>query len=49
LERKGRDLIIVLLAQGKTDQGFDSAFDLLGNLDPLFDRLPPPRNYRAES
>jgi hypothetical protein len=32
LEREGRDLIIELLAEGNTDQGFDSAFDLLGNV-----------------
>lgn len=32
LERKGRDLIVDLLAEGNTDQGFDSAFDLLGNV-----------------
>jgi hypothetical protein len=32
LEREGRDLIKELLAEGNTDQGFDSAFDLLGNV-----------------
>jgi hypothetical protein len=32
LEIEGRDLIIELLAEGNTDQGFDSAFDLLGNV-----------------
>lgn len=32
LERQGRELIIELLAEGNTDQGFDSAFDLLGNV-----------------
>lgn len=32
LERQGRDLIKELLAEGNTDQGFDSAFDLLGNV-----------------
>ena len=32
LEREGRDLIRELLAEGNTDQGFDSAFDLLGNV-----------------
>ncbi|WP_339725886.1 monodechloroaminopyrrolnitrin synthase PrnB family protein [uncultured Paraglaciecola sp.] len=32
LQRQGRELIIELLAEGNTDQGFDSAFDLLGNV-----------------
>jgi hypothetical protein len=32
LEKKGHDLIVDLLAEGNTDQGFDSAFDLLGNV-----------------
>jgi hypothetical protein len=32
LEREGRGLIKELLAEGNTDQGFDSAFDLLGNV-----------------
>jgi hypothetical protein len=32
LEREGQDLIRELLAEGNTDQGFDSAFDLLGNV-----------------
>jgi hypothetical protein len=32
LERQGCDLIKELLAEGNTDQGFDSAFDLLGNV-----------------
>ncbi|MEP1447032.1 MAG: monodechloroaminopyrrolnitrin synthase PrnB family protein [Paraglaciecola sp.] len=32
LERQGRDLIVELLAEGNTDQGFDNAFDLLGNV-----------------
>jgi hypothetical protein len=32
LEREGRSLIKELLAEGNTDQGFDSAFDLLGNV-----------------
>jgi len=32
LEREGQDLIKELLAEGNTDQGFDSAFDLLGNV-----------------
>ena len=32
LERQGRDLIKELLAEGNTDQGFDSVFDLLGNM-----------------
>jgi hypothetical protein len=32
LERQGRDLIKELLAEGNTDQGFDNAFDLLGNV-----------------
>jgi hypothetical protein len=32
LERQGRDLIKALLAEGNTDQGFDNAFDLLGNV-----------------
>jgi hypothetical protein len=32
LEREGRYLIKELLAEGNTDQGFDSAFDLLGNV-----------------
>jgi hypothetical protein len=32
LKREGRDLIKELLAEGNTDQGFDSAFDLLGNV-----------------
>ena len=32
LEREGRDLIKELLAEGNTDQGFDSAFDLLCNV-----------------
>lgn len=32
LEREGRSLIHELLAEGNTDQGFDSAFDLLGNV-----------------
>ncbi|MGL5046251.1 MAG: monodechloroaminopyrrolnitrin synthase PrnB family protein, partial [Shewanella sp.] len=32
LEREGRLLIKVLLDEGNTDEGFDSAFDLLGNV-----------------
>lgn len=32
LERQGRELIVELLAEGNTDQGFDNAFDLLGNV-----------------
>ncbi|MGL4711131.1 MAG: monodechloroaminopyrrolnitrin synthase PrnB family protein, partial [Shewanella sp.] len=32
LEREGRLLIKALLDEGNTDEGFDSAFDLLGNV-----------------
>ncbi|GIU11231.1 MULTISPECIES: monodechloroaminopyrrolnitrin synthase PrnB family protein [unclassified Shewanella] len=32
LESEGRDLIACLLAEGNTDEGFDHAFDLLGNV-----------------
>jgi hypothetical protein len=32
LESEGRELIKALLVEGNTDQGFDSAFDLLGNV-----------------
>ncbi|WP_028773619.1 PrnB family protein [Shewanella waksmanii] len=32
LEYQGRELIKCLLAEGNTDEGFDSAFDLLGNV-----------------
>jgi hypothetical protein len=32
LEREGRDLIQALLAEGNTNEGFDHAFDLLGNV-----------------
>lgn len=32
LEAEGRELIKALLAEGNTDEGFDSAFDLLGNV-----------------
>ncbi len=32
LEAQGREHIIELLAQGNTDEGFDQAFDLLGNV-----------------
>ncbi|MGS2720721.1 PrnB family protein [Paraglaciecola aestuariivivens] len=32
LESQGRALISELLAEGNTDQGFDNAFDLLGNV-----------------
>ena len=32
LEDEGRDLIKQLLSEGNTDEGFDNAFDLLGNV-----------------
>ncbi len=32
LESEGRELIKALLEEGNTDEGFDSAFDLLGNV-----------------
>ena len=32
LEAEGRDLIVPLLDEGNTDNGFDNAFDLLGNV-----------------
>ncbi len=32
LETEGRELIKILLDEGNTDEGFDSAFDLLGNV-----------------
>lgn len=32
LASEGRELIISLLAEGNTDEGFDQAFDLLGNV-----------------
>lgn len=32
LERQGRELIRTLLQEGNTDEGFDAAFDLLGNV-----------------
>ncbi|GIU19156.1 monodechloroaminopyrrolnitrin synthase PrnB family protein [Shewanella sp. MBTL60-007] len=32
LESEGRELIVSLLAEGNTDEGFDHAFDLLGNV-----------------
>lgn len=32
LEHEGRELIVSLLAEGNTDEGFDHAFDLLGNV-----------------
>ncbi|MEM7736367.1 MAG: monodechloroaminopyrrolnitrin synthase PrnB family protein [Deinococcota bacterium] len=32
LEREGRDLIRALLEEGNTNEGFDQAFDLLGNV-----------------
>lgn len=32
LEQEGQALIAALLAEGNTDQGFDKAFDLLGNV-----------------
>ena len=32
LEDEGRELIITLLSEGNTDEGFDNAFDLLGNV-----------------
>ncbi|MGL5667523.1 MAG: monodechloroaminopyrrolnitrin synthase PrnB family protein, partial [Shewanella sp.] len=32
LESEGRELIKALLDEGNTDEGFDSAFDLLGNV-----------------
>ncbi len=32
LENEGRELIITLLSEGNTDEGFDNAFDLLGNV-----------------
>ena len=32
LENEGRELIKTLLYEGNTDEGFDNAFDLLGNV-----------------
>lgn len=32
LETKGRELIVALLKEGNTDEGFEAAFDLLGNV-----------------
>ncbi|MCL1094415.1 PrnB family protein [Shewanella kaireitica] len=32
LEAEGREMIATLLAEGNTDEGFDHAFDLLGNV-----------------
>lgn len=32
LESEGRELIVKLLAEGNTDEGFDAGFDLLGNV-----------------
>jgi len=32
LEDEGREIIKTLLSEGNTDEGFDNAFDLLGNV-----------------
>ena len=32
LENEGREIIKTLLSEGNTDEGFDNAFDLLGNV-----------------
>ena len=39
LENEGREIIKTLLSEGNTDEGFDNAFDFLGNVGSLHGSL----------